>query len=420
MTLHVDPAADETSAQLDAAWEGFREDLGRAAQIIHRDSAAAEDPTLRATGYRYLLNLLNAGLEQELFSADPDYPEVGRLQDNTKRYASESPDCLFGHCALDPSGTYLVTGSAGSAHYVGLTLYSTIRVDEGFDEDDPNSDIFKTATGSTLGAISAPGGLELGPDGSFELTISATPHDGNWLEMDSRTTRLMARQYFYDWENEAAHHISVRRLDHVGEGPVHDPVTVTDQVTRVGSFVNGFAKFWDFLLRSKRDNLHNTLRLRPPVSASYAGDAGYIAYGAGHLVLEEDEAAIISFHPPECHFWNLHLSDYWGQSLDYTFRQTSLNGHQARPDDTGLVTVVVSHRDPGVANWLDTAGQRDLPVTFRWWLSPSKDLPTPDLRVVKAVEVEEHVPSATPRISAQERAAELESRRAAVLRRYQR
>ncbi|MGO4204095.1 hypothetical protein AB4Z09_20540 [Rhodococcus sp. TAF43] len=37
-----------------------------------------------AAGYRYLLNLLNAGLEQVVFSADPEYPEVVHLQDNTK------------------------------------------------------------------------------------------------------------------------------------------------------------------------------------------------------------------------------------------------------------------------------------------------------------------------------------------------
>ncbi len=82
----------------------------------------------------------------------------------------------------------------------------------------------------------------------------------------------------------------------------------------------------------------------------------------GTFEIAPDEALILEVTPPECHFWNIHLGDYWGQSLDYTYRQTSLNGHQAVLDSDGVFRAVVAHRDPGVANWLDTAGKRVHPV----------------------------------------------------------
>ena len=37
-------------------------------------------------------------------------------------------------------------------------------------------------------------------------------------------------------------------------------------------------------------------------------------------------------------------------------RQSSLNGHQAVLDPDGVFRAVISARDPGVPNWLDTGG----------------------------------------------------------------
>ncbi len=105
----------------------------------------SDDPAMRAAGYRYLLNLLNAGLEQVVFSADPDYPELGHLQDNTKRYATESPDCLFGHAVLDPAGTYRLTGTGGRARYIGLTLYDTVTLYEKAQSDGDRPKDFRAA-----------------------------------------------------------------------------------------------------------------------------------------------------------------------------------------------------------------------------------------------------------------------------------
>ncbi|MFE4500050.1 DUF1214 domain-containing protein [Rhodococcus sp. NPDC056743] len=412
----TEPANDN----LDAAWAKLCDDLRSAGDLIAGDPVAA-DPKMRSAGYRYLLNLLNAGLEQMVFSADPEYPEVGHLQDNTKRYATESPDCLFGHATLDVKGTYRLTGTGGRARYLGLTLYDSVNLYENLDREAlarrDFATAFKAATGGTLGAISNPGGITLDADGNFDVIISAESYAGNWLAMDPAATKLMIRQYFYDWENEEPYHISIERLDETGSGPIADPVVIASQVARVGEFVDGYSDYWAAMYAARSGNV-NVLRTQPPVSDTYASDSGYIAYGGGSFEIADDEAVILEVSPPACHFWNIHLGDYWGQSLDYTFRQTSLNGHQATLDN-GVFRAVVAHRDPGVANWLDTAGNRFIRCVYRWWLAESDDLPTPTVKVVKFSDLEQEL-AGVERISADKRKSVLDRRRRAVLARYQR
>ena len=422
MVESLDDSRRRLNGELDASWQSLCDNLSRASKVISSDPRAA-DPAMRAAGYRYLLNLLNAGLEQMVFSADPDHPEVGHLQDNTKRYATESPDCLFGHAALDPDGTYRLTGTGGRARYIGLTLYDTLSLYEKTQSDgDRPKDFraaFKAATGSTLGAISNPGGITLQDNGDFEVIISAQPHEGNWLPMPPNTREIVTRQYFYDWDAEDPYHVSIERIDTDGCGPVTEPAAVTGQVQSVGRFVDGFAEYWAAMYEL-RDGERNVLRTQPTVSSSYAGDGGYIAYGGGTFEIAPDEALIVEVTPPECHFWNIHLGDYWGQSLDYTYRQTSLNGHQAVLDDDGVFRAVVAHRDPGVANWLDTAGNTFTRCVYRWWLAGSTELPTPVVRKVRLDDVLAELPSTTTRIDETGRREVLARRRAAVLKRYMR
>jgi hypothetical protein len=65
-------------------------------------------------------------------------------------------------------------------------------------------------------------------------------------------------------------------------------------------------------------------------------------------------------------YQGFHLANLWGESLDYANHQSSLNGFQTEWDGEGSARYVVAHRDPGVANWLDTTGVPVGFMTFRW------------------------------------------------------
>jgi hypothetical protein len=69
------------------------------------------------------------------------------------------------------------------------------------------------------------------------------------------------------------------------------------------------------------------------------------------------------------------------ESLDYRHLQVVVNKHQARLDADGKLTIVVSSRDAGVGNWLDTAGHRSGTALLRW--VGAVEHPIPRCRVVK-------------------------------------
>ena len=64
-------------------------------------------------------------------------------------------------------------------------------------------------------------------------------------------------------------------------------------------------------------------------------------------------------------YQGIQLGSMWYISLDDTSHQTSLTADQARADPDGNLRFVISERDPGVANWLETTGHE------RAWLCPA-------------------------------------------------
>jgi hypothetical protein len=79
---------------------------------------------------------------------------------------------------------------------------------------------------------------------------------------------------------------------------------------------------------------------------------------------------------------------------------------------------VVAHQDPGVANWLDTDGNRRGPGMVRW--VRADDAPVPTTRVVKFADLEAALAPSTPRVTPDERQAVLAARRAGIRRRFPR
>ena len=131
-----------------------------------------------------------------------------------------------------------------------------------------------------------------------------------------------------------------------------------------------------------------------------------------------DEALLLEVTPPECHYWEVQLGDRWYQSLDYVNRPTTINDAQATVDDDGMVRIVISAHDPGVANWLDTGGIADGYMTYRYNLATSA--PVPSLTVVPLSELEDRVHPSAVRLDPAERAARQREWRRAVLGRFRR
>ena len=105
--------------------------------------------------------------------------------------------------------------------------------------------------------------------------------------------------------------------------------------------------------------------------------------------------------------WSFSLGNWYWETVGWTNRQSSINGHQARLDPDGVFRAVIAHEDPGLFNWLDPGGNTVGTVMGRYLLTQST--PMPATRVVKFDELEAALPG-SPRIDRAQRNALLRAR----------
>ena len=387
---------------MERVWRSFCEQLAGAGSVL---AAGPDDPKVQAAGLRYLLHLVNSGLDLFVMDADPEHPEVCRPQDPDRRWALDCPDAHYGRAPIDGTGTYRVSGGPGDAHYLGITVTAGHLGTSGI---------------RTIGSLSRPGALACEPDGSFELILSPREHPGNWIRTDPDADAVSFRQFRYDWDIETPAWITIERSD-ISMPPELDPDVEAARLDALGRFVTGSASMWTAYVESLGQRTWNTIAAPNPPSSNYGATPDNV-YGSGYFELAGDQAVVIELVPPPCHYWMFQIGNHWFESLDYTYRQTSLNGHQAVLDPEGVFRAVISHDDPGVANWLDTAGNREVPLAYRYQFPtvPFEELPRPTSRVVAFADLERELHPATPRVTSEERADTLARRRRAVLRRYRR
>jgi hypothetical protein len=97
------------------------------------------------------------------------------------------------------------------------------------------------------------------------------------------------------------------------------------------------------------------------------------------------------------------------ETTDWSNNQASLNDAQARIDRDGWFRAVVSARDPGVPNWLDTSGYPSGAIQGRWFDASSA--PTPEVKKLKLADVRSALPQDTPAVTPAEREAAVRERR---------
>ena len=130
-------------------------------------------------------------------------------------------------------------------------------------------------------------------------------------------------------------------------------------------------------------SVSTTTAVLNPISCRTGGAHGdpNIFFHMGYWRLADDEALLVDLLPPRCEYWNFQLNNHWMESLDYRHHTIHLNAHTARADADGAVRLVVAHRDPGLPNWIDTAGHARGTMGLRWVKADAH--PTPSCRVVK-------------------------------------
>jgi hypothetical protein len=392
----------ETSGtELDERWRALTDRIAQLQTIV----AGAADEVARVDGYRYLLRFLAAGIRVCTELDDTENPDLGRNIEPHMTWGLDNPDCLYGYTRVRGDARYRITGRAGSARHLEL------QVNRGHQSD-----------GDVGGwrAVSALSGDELvtAQDGTFEIVLGGEPQTTNWLALDDDASFLLVRQYFSDWEaEEPAALIIEREGDDVFPPPPPSAARLGGEVELLGQWLSTGLRCWDGLGRGLSSATPGDVTpfVPPPEASGLKGQA----YGMGSWSCEPSEAVVLELEPPTCRMWGISLCDRWWQSIDFANRQSSINDSQATLGPDGEFVGVITHDDPGVANWLDPGGHRRGTLALRYLLpDPTDHLPPLRQRVVARDDLARELPEGFPTITAFERHARLAARHAAVARRY--
>jgi hypothetical protein len=361
---------DPTGRRLIAgeSWTEFCRTLEQAAGVVLHGSRP-DDPLDRAEGFRYLARLTRAALETFLEYDDPLAPVLFRPVHETIKMGADHPDNRYLWASIRGDLEYRIRGRRNTVHYLGFGSYAGTYGSGGRSGQ----------TGYLEGAD-----LEIDPDGTFEIAVSAEPRPGNRLPMAPDTSSLIVRQTFLDRANERAADLTIERIGGGGRTSPVTPARIGRGLESAGRLVFGASMMFTSWMQRFAERPNELPRFDPEVSLGAHGDPN-IVYYHGYWSLAPDEALVVEADPPACRHWNFQLNNVWMESLDYVHHRIAVNKHEAvyRPD--GTVRIVVAHEDPGVENWLETVGHRQGTMTFRWVRAESH--PPPRTRVVKAADL---------------------------------
>jgi hypothetical protein len=356
------------------AWEEFCDRLKEAGQIVLRSETPSSELD-RAEGWRYLSRLTRMALEVCFENSDPDFPRLLNIPNETSKAGGDNPDSLYLTSSIAGDREYRLRGTRGTAPWLSFTTKALVAGADGH--------VVALPTGGLDGRK-----LDVNPDGTFEIAVSRDPRPGNWLGLDSNSNVLSVRQTFLDRRQEVPATVTIECLG----GPAKPkPLSAkhTDWalqsavhvVTRIARRYADWAKWFQ-----AAPNTLSTVEGSPLREETSDPNAVYLY---GYWAIGRDEALVIETPVPQCEWWSFQLNNYWMESLDYRYHRVAINKHAAQYNPDGSVTLVIAAADPGVGNFLDTAGHRCGTMVLRW--TRARHHPVPACRVVSLAVLQQQV-----------------------------
>ncbi len=384
-----------------AGWDELIESLrnlpGRMLAKLPQDMR--NDPQVQQEVARLALEALTAQTIDAV-GGDADFPEFLPTINYLLNVGQPNADTIYRSARIDPKGSYRLRGTRGTLNLavIGQVVPRNAETGSGRAHLDLNA-------------------LKFDAQGRFDVLVSATRpegYTGDWWELRPAANRLMLRMVASDWEKERAPTLTIERLDKPMGRPRRSAADLEARLRALPNTVGFMASmFVDHVEQLRAEGYVNKFKVFDITSGG--GLTGQFYY-EGAYDLADDEALIIeSAVPKQCHYRSLILTNELYETTDWYNNHASLNAAQAPADKDGILRIVVSAKDPGVANWLDTSGYRRGAIQGRWTDCDSQPIPT--VHKVALADVRKHLPAATPAITPEQRQQLIRERRAAYLQR---
>lgn len=334
-----------------------------------------------AEGQHMLLHLIKASIDVWVDN-DASRPRFAPLATNVLKWGGEGPDNPSFCAPIDNQHRYRIRGRMNKEVYISFTVYT------GKAEGDWND-----------GVICALNHTEftVDKDGYFEIFIERQKTDGALNSEAGKACCVIARHYFEEKTTALAVadlrcEIDIECLNDPEYPRPIKPTALTEKLAAAQNFIRGQTLDRPMPGAAAPPSWFSTTPNVLPKPERWVptegGGAGAIdnAYCAGLVILQPDEALIVSGRWPDCVYANVCFWNRYQQSTDYRYRSGSLNRQQMALDSDGSFTFVVAHNDPGINNWIDTEGHMMGNLYWRFLMSTG-ELVQPQCQLVKFTEL---------------------------------
>ena len=321
-------------------------------------------------GYDYLAGLIRQAVSSA-WAYEKDFPYFIRSATPYTKVGLDNPDTLYFSATIRDDAEYVVTGRRGTSTDLSFQIlngnYTPAEVPDSLNAFDDRA-------------------IEIDAGGRFELRFGPPRADApaNYFALGEHASMLLAREVFSDWTAPPGT-LRIQRADRIGVAPPPRPAELPAKRLRAAGMslvtqVKTFLAFPEWFYLKLPVNTMTGPRLTP-------GGLSTQWSSAGHYQLDDDQALVVTVPVSDAPYQGFQLGSMWYVSLDFANHQTSLTADQARHDPDGMIRFVVSERNPGVANWLETTGHRRGYLQIRWQRT-SREFTTADGPAVEVVDVD--------------------------------
>lgn len=314
------------------------------------------------------------------------------------RFSFDNPDNIYRYALIDDKSTYVLnvrpTGPTGR---ISVTIYKALT---GAEVDDWEKQAVAAADAEQI---------KFDRQGAARITIGPVdPKDGSTYLKSGGGALVFVREALNDWHRMRPRMVSIRKI----AGPENPPVTFEERLAIAQRYMMLGAKTvadFDKIVYPLPTN-----SFAPTVRRSFGIKPAMIKMGLFHLA--DDEALVVNVLPQAAEYMSFSVTSPWQVTRSFIEKTATRTSRQSHQNADGTYTYVLSRRDPGVANWMDTVGLLDGGMAMRWEgiNAPEADsnAAIKSVKLVKLNALRSELPADFPSVSAAERSSEVASRRA--------
>jgi hypothetical protein len=361
------------------------------------------DPQVQQEIGRLILESL-ASSAIDAIGGDGDHPSFLPQVGQTLNIGQPNADTVYRVARVSPGGTYRLRGQRGSLRIASVGQVGPTPGEPGATSSQPGP----TRVYHDINA------LHTDAKGNFDVLLSANRpegYKGDWWQLSPTTNKLLLRMVSSDWSHERGLTVSIERVDTPVEKPRAPATDLEKRLRRLpGATAFMALLFVDHVETLRQQGYINKLKV---LDVSQIGGLTGQFYYEGAYDLQDDEALIVeSTIPSKCLYRSLILTNDIYETTDWYNNLSSLNDSQAKADKDGVLRIVVSSKDPGVSNWLDTAGYPRGVVQGLW--TGCNTQPIPSVKKVTFAQIRDVLPRDTLLVTPAQRQVQIRDRRLAL------